>query len=146
MSQTAPDNIARMTVKQTADLLGVSIDTLRRWDRDGRLRSSGRSPGGWRYYLFTDMKKILDDLTFDYQKKQMHKKATDMAMDTLHTFSAAYHIPLRTHAESLNDASTAQQEASLTDKAQKLLNAVNTEDYKTVIQLLSDIHSDLKKT
>jgi hypothetical protein len=38
-----------LKIGKTAKLLGISIDTLRRWDKSGKL-SSVRHPGGHRYY------------------------------------------------------------------------------------------------
>jgi len=38
-----------ITISETAKILGVSIDTLRRWDEKGQLKSI-RSDGGHRYY------------------------------------------------------------------------------------------------
>ncbi|OGZ06658.1 MAG: hypothetical protein A3C93_00195 [Candidatus Lloydbacteria bacterium RIFCSPHIGHO2_02_FULL_54_17] len=38
-----------MSINEVAKLLGVSIDTLRRWDASGKLRAE-RSPGGHRHY------------------------------------------------------------------------------------------------
>jgi excisionase family DNA binding protein len=37
-------------ISEAARQLGVSIDTLRRWDESGRLRATRKSPGGNRYY------------------------------------------------------------------------------------------------
>jgi len=39
-----------LTIGQTSKLLGVSIDTLRRWDKSGKFSSVRLSSGGNRYY------------------------------------------------------------------------------------------------
>ncbi|MBI2099767.1 MAG: MerR family DNA-binding transcriptional regulator [Candidatus Vogelbacteria bacterium] len=39
-----------LPIGETAKLLRVSIDTLRRWDKSGRLESLRESPAGHRYY------------------------------------------------------------------------------------------------
>ena len=44
-----------LTIGQTAKLLGVSIDTLRRWDKSGKFSSVRVSPGGNRYYRKSDV-------------------------------------------------------------------------------------------
>ena len=136
----------RMTIKRAADMLGVSVDTLRRWDREGRLQPAGRTISGWRYYLFTDLKTILDDLAFHHQKSLMQKTATTMAQETAHALSAAHHVPLRTRAAPTNIScsDTEPQKTSLIEKAQQLLDAVNDEDYAVVIDILTTISDDLK--
>ncbi len=49
-----------LTIKEAVQLLGVSIDTLRRWDTKGKLKAI-RSPGGHRYYS----KEQLDSFILD---------------------------------------------------------------------------------
>jgi len=39
----------KLNISSAANFLGVSIDTLRRWDKSGKLRAN-KSPGGHRYY------------------------------------------------------------------------------------------------
>lgn len=40
-----------LTIREAARILGVSIDTLRRWDKKGALRASRLTPESHRYYL-----------------------------------------------------------------------------------------------
>ena len=42
-------------INKAAKILGVSIDTLRRWDKLGKLRSIRLSPAGHRYYNLDDL-------------------------------------------------------------------------------------------
>ncbi|PIR72728.1 MAG: hypothetical protein COU42_00140 [Candidatus Nealsonbacteria bacterium CG10_big_fil_rev_8_21_14_0_10_36_24] len=51
-----------ITISETAELLGVSIMTLRRWDKSGRLFSVRKKPGGNRYYRKEDIDVFLSDL------------------------------------------------------------------------------------
>jgi len=44
-----------LTIGQTSKLLGVSIDTLRRWDKSGKFSSVRISAGGNRYYRKSDV-------------------------------------------------------------------------------------------
>jgi molybdopterin-binding protein len=45
---------------QAADMLGVSVDTLRRWEADGRVRMT-RSEGGQRLIDLADVTRLLDE-------------------------------------------------------------------------------------
>lgn len=49
-------------IGEAAIRLGVSIDTLRRWDESGKLRATRKSPGGSRYYSEKDIDLFLHDL------------------------------------------------------------------------------------
>jgi molybdopterin-binding protein len=51
---------ARVRVGQAAEMLGVSVDTLRRWEADGRLRMD-RSSGGQRLVAIDDVARLVDD-------------------------------------------------------------------------------------
>lgn len=51
-----------ISIGKTAQMLGVSIDTLRRWDAAGRLQSVRSSPRrGHRYYLQSDIEQFLHE-------------------------------------------------------------------------------------
>ena len=39
-----------ITIGEAASRLGVSLNTLRRWDESGKLPATRKSPGGDRYY------------------------------------------------------------------------------------------------
>jgi len=43
-------NSKLLTIGQAADILGVSIQTLRRWDKSGKLSSVRKKKKGYRYY------------------------------------------------------------------------------------------------
>lgn len=47
----------RLSIGESSEYLGVSIDTLRRWDKKGVI-TTYRSPGGHRYFLKTDLDKL----------------------------------------------------------------------------------------
>lgn len=51
-----------ISISEAADLLGVSIMTLRRWDESGRLSSIREGAGGHRYYRRKDIEVFLNDL------------------------------------------------------------------------------------
>jgi len=50
-----------ITISEAAKLLGVSIDTLRRWDEKGQLKSV-RSEGGHRYYSKEQIENYSNDI------------------------------------------------------------------------------------
>lgn len=68
-------------IGKAADILGVSIQTLRRWETDGTLVSHRKSPGGTRYY---DVDKLLGvkntdtDLTIAYARVSSHDQKEDL--------------------------------------------------------------------
>jgi molybdopterin-binding protein len=46
-------------VGQAAEILGVTVETLRRWEADGRIRME-RSPGGQRLIAIAEVTRLLD--------------------------------------------------------------------------------------
>jgi molybdopterin-binding protein len=60
MSERVPPPGAPIRVGQAAEMLGVSVDTLRRWERDGRLRMA-RSAGGQRVVEVDEISRLLDE-------------------------------------------------------------------------------------
>ncbi|MCB9610423.1 MAG: DEAD/DEAH box helicase family protein [Polyangiaceae bacterium] len=56
-----------LTVKEAAEYIGVSAQTLRRWDASGKLRSIRRRPSGYRYYRRTD----LEPFRLEYSRAEM---------------------------------------------------------------------------
>jgi hypothetical protein len=49
-------------ISQAAEKMGVSIDTLRRWDETGTLKAIRRSPGGNRYYSAKEIDILMNNL------------------------------------------------------------------------------------
>lgn len=50
-----------VSIREAAELLGVSLDTLRRWDKKGRFPAL-RMPGGRRFYALTQIELLQRDL------------------------------------------------------------------------------------
>jgi excisionase family DNA binding protein len=48
-----------LTVRSAAELLGVSISTLRNWDRRGKLKAVRHPVNGYRLYRAEDLQKLL---------------------------------------------------------------------------------------
>jgi molybdopterin-binding protein len=60
MTQSAPIVATRLRVGQAAEMLGVSVETLRRWETEGRLRME-RSDGGQRLVEIDEVSRLLDE-------------------------------------------------------------------------------------
>jgi molybdopterin-binding protein len=60
MTQSREWPKGRVRVGQAAEMLGVTIDTLRRWETEGRLRME-RSGGGQRLVEIAEVRRLLDD-------------------------------------------------------------------------------------
>ena len=52
---------ARATITEAAQFLGVSVDTMRRYDDSGVFRQTTRSPGGQRRFLWEELERVRDN-------------------------------------------------------------------------------------
>lgn len=48
-----------VTIKSAAEILGVSVETLRNWDRRGKLVSKRNPKNGYRLYNISEIQKLL---------------------------------------------------------------------------------------
>ena len=48
-----------LTVRKAADFLGVSVSTLRNWDRQGKLNPVRNPLNGYRLYRLADLEAVL---------------------------------------------------------------------------------------
>jgi molybdopterin-binding protein len=60
MGDQQPPPSTRLRVGQAAEMLGVSVETLRRWESEGRLEM-GRSDGGQRLVELSDVSRLLTE-------------------------------------------------------------------------------------
>jgi molybdopterin-binding protein len=60
MEPTNSNRDAVLRVGQAAEMLGVSIETIRRWGDDGTIRME-RSPGGQRVVAIAEVARLLDE-------------------------------------------------------------------------------------
>ena len=51
-----------LTITEAAEILGVSVDTLRRWDKSGKLVAIRKEGGVHRYYKESDLETFASDL------------------------------------------------------------------------------------
>lgn len=73
-------NSELLTINQTAKLLGVSIQTLRRWDNSSKLSSISRKAFGHRYYFKKDIEDYIKD---NVKKLDLLKMARNWVEDNL---------------------------------------------------------------
>jgi molybdopterin-binding protein len=59
MAKIDPRATARIRVGEAAEMLGVSVETLRRWEAEGKLHMD-RSPGGQRLVTVTEVARLLE--------------------------------------------------------------------------------------
>src|SRR5580765_6597870 len=60
MANTSKEHTPLVRVGRAAEMLSVSVDTLRRWEAEGRLRME-RSSGGQRLVQMADVARMLDE-------------------------------------------------------------------------------------
>ncbi len=60
MTRSDDRSATRLRVGQAAEMLGVSVETLRRWEVEGRLRME-RSEGGQRLVDIDEVSRLLDE-------------------------------------------------------------------------------------
>src|SRR3989344_9235694 len=51
-----------LTIGEAAEFLGISVDTLRRWDKSGKLVAIKKKGGTHRYYAKEDLEMLSGDL------------------------------------------------------------------------------------
>ncbi|MDD2749150.1 MAG: MerR family DNA-binding transcriptional regulator [Acidithiobacillus sp.] len=85
-----------VTIKEVARCAGVTIETVRRWDREGKLKPQGRNAQGWRYYLFTDVQEILKD--------HSSRRSLKVMDENIHTLDLARKLYLAVQREDMQAA------------------------------------------
>lgn len=104
---------ASLRIGQAATLLGVSVDTLRRWEEEGRLRVA-RSPGGQRLVPAGEVQRLLRDrrpaqvpLAASSARNQLDAVVTrvvaDRAAATVEMQAGPYRLVALTTAESVTE-------------------------------------------
>lgn len=61
MSQAAIKS-SHLSISEVADLLGVSVSTLRNWDRSGKLRPRRHPINGYRIYDRSDIERLKEQI------------------------------------------------------------------------------------
>lgn len=78
----AQDTKNLLSIGDSADLLNVSVDTLRRWEKKGKIKAY-RSPGGHRYFKKDDLSELFgtkyERLDEDEEGEKGHEKEKEKA-------------------------------------------------------------------
>ncbi|MGL5076134.1 MAG: IS607 family transposase [Waterburya sp.] len=92
------DSLMSISIGEAAEILGVSVKTVRRWSDDGKLRYE-RAPSGHRRYNLQDVKRVKpktladleDRITINYARVSSHDQKADLQrqVKVLESFSAA---------------------------------------------------------
>ena len=90
-----------ITIKDAAEILGVSVDTLRRWDKSGKLDPVKISDAGYRLYSKSQIELFLNDLLS--LAKDWVLRGTEMPQKFYCSNSAVFQIRLIQLQELFND-------------------------------------------
>ena len=107
------DTAEPLRIGQAADLLGVSVDTIRRWEEDGRLQVD-RSDGGQRLVPMAEVRRLLDDrprrrhrIAATSARNQLEAVVTEVVADaaaaTVEMQAGPYRLVALTTAESVRE-------------------------------------------
>lgn len=80
----ANDNQKLLSIGEASEYLGISIDTLRRWDKKEKI-TSYRSPGGHRYFKKQDLDKLFGKKYERSEETKPRKINSNLTKDDLST-------------------------------------------------------------
>lgn len=128
------------TIHEMTELLGVSAQTLRNWDKVGKLKPHHRSANGYRYYSESDLNQLLGKIdslpkkTVGYCRVSSNKQKDDLQqqIENMRTYLLAQGIPF----EVITDIGSGinYQRKGL----QKLLKGIVSREYTKVVVLYKD--------
>ncbi len=81
-----------LSIGQAAKRLGVSIDTLRRWDKKGKLKAI-RSPTDRRYYIPKQIEEALEGKFEEKKEEKNEELITETSSEEKETLSLIDEIP-----------------------------------------------------
>ena len=89
----------KLTITEAADLLGVTAQTLRRWDNEGVLKSHRKTVGGFRYYETSELEPFFEEAFLDVEKAALTWISGDGSWTPLQLFycSTSNVFQLRLH-------------------------------------------------
>ena len=62
------------SIKEAAEILGVSTLTLRNWDKSGKFRASRHPMNNYRVYKMSDIEEVIGDIEGGTNKSNAEKK------------------------------------------------------------------------
>lgn len=66
-----------VTIKSASEIIGVSIETLRNWDKTGKLKSKRDPQNDYRLYNISQIQKLVSDQKIKPAKKPNRAKLAD---------------------------------------------------------------------
>jgi molybdopterin-binding protein len=107
------EDVSSLRIGQAAAVLGVSVDTLRRWEEEGRIALE-RSDGGQRLVPMAEVRRLLDErpvrrhrLAATSTRNQLEAVVTEVVADraaaTVEMQAGPYRLLALTTAESVRD-------------------------------------------
>lgn len=63
-----------LTISQAAKKLGVSTETLRRWDNSGKFKSSRHPMNNYRVYTENQVDNLINEMKTDYSAYELFEK------------------------------------------------------------------------
>lgn len=107
------ETVEPLRIGQAADLLGVSVDTIRRWEDEGRIAVE-RSEGGQRLVPMAEVRRLLDErprprhrIAATSARNQLEAVVTEVVADTaaatVEMQAGPYRLLALTTAESVRE-------------------------------------------
>lgn len=72
-----------ITIKQAADILGVSPLTLRNWDKSGKFPAMRHPMNNYRVYRVKDLLKIAEDVSFNRNSSNIRNRIKKISVTHL---------------------------------------------------------------
>jgi len=66
-----------VTIKSASEIIGVSIETLRNWDKTGKLKSKRDKDNDYRLYSISEIQKLVSSQKIKSAKKPNRAKLSD---------------------------------------------------------------------
>ena len=68
------------SIKEAAEILGISPLTLRNWDKNGKFPAQRHPMNNYRVYKLSSLEHIINDIESGSQRSNAHKKIKKLAI------------------------------------------------------------------